>query len=43
MPSPYPLVCENPGLANPVFATAHDDGKGKDYIDLKEYWECEIL
>lgn len=37
-PMPFPLVCENPGSANPVFATAdHDDEKSKDYIDLKEY------
>ena len=39
----FPFVCENPGSANPVFATAyHDDEKGKDYINLKEYWDPVI-
>lgn len=26
-----------PRSANPVFATAHVDGKGEDYIHLKEH------
>lgn len=38
----FSSASENPGSANPVFATAdHDDENGKDYI--KEYWDCEIL